>query len=119
MDIKLDSVQLQELMAQAVLASLDEVKRDVLIKGAIQHLITKDTNRYDRLSPIEGAFQSAVRGVAEKIATDMLANDADLSAKIRGLVNEALVRLMETNREKTVEKIASAIATGMAYRERD
>lgn len=120
MEIKLDSQQLQELMAQAVFASLDEVKRDVLIKGAIQHLITKPHGNgyYDRTSPIEDAFRAAVRQVAEKIANDMLNNDADLTAKIRALVNEALVRLMDTNREKTVEKIADAIAAGMAYRER-
>jgi hypothetical protein len=46
----------------AVLASLDEVKRDVLSKGAIQHLVTKpNSSGYgSRASPIEEAFQSCV-----------------------------------------------------------
>lgn len=121
MDIKLDTPQLRELLAQAVLASLDEVKRDMLIKGAIEFLVTKDTSGgygYNRKSPIEDAFNYAVRDVAQKTANDMLTNDSGLQEKLRELVNEALVRLMETNREKTVEKIADAIAAGMAYRER-
>lgn len=122
MDIKLDTPQLRELLAQAVMASLDEVKRDMLIKGAIEFLVTKDTSggySYNRRSPIEDAFNYAVRDVAQKTANDMLTNDSGLQEKLRALVNEALVRLMETNREKTVEKIADAIAAGMAYRERN
>lgn len=119
MDIKLDTPQLRELLAQAVMASLDEVKRDMLIKGAIEFLVSKDTTVYNRRSPIEDAFNYAVRDVAQKTANDMLTNDSGLQEKLRTLVNEALVRLMETNREKTVEKIADAIAAGMAYRERD
>lgn len=119
MDIKIDTPQMRELLAQAVFASLDEVKRDVLIKSAIQHLVTQSADRYNRTSPIEEAFQWAVRDVATKIANDMLTNDPTVSEKIRGLVNEALVRLTETNREKTVEKLADAIAAGMAYRGRD
>jgi len=121
-DIKLDTPQLRELLAQAVMASLDEVKRDMLIKGAIEFLVTKDTSggySYNRRSPIEDAFNYAVRDVAQKTANDMLTNDSGLQGKLRALVNEALVRLMETNREKTVEKIADAIAAGMAYRDRN
>lgn len=121
MDIKLDTPQLRELLAQAVLASLDDAKRDILIKGAIEFLVTKETTGYghNRRSPIEDAFNYAVRDVAQKTANDMLTNDSGLQEKLRALVNEALTRLMDTNRAKTVEKIADAIAAGMAYRERD
>lgn len=119
MDIKIDTPQMRELLAQAVFASLDEVKRDVLIKSAIQHLVTQNTDRYDRTSPIENAFNYAVRDVAQKIAAEMLTNDSSVQEKIRALLNEAMVRLTETNREKTVEKLADAIAAGMAYRARD
>ena len=118
MDIKIDTPQMQELIAQAVFASLDEVKRDVLIKGAIQHLITKDHSRSygASTSPIEDAFRHAVRDVASKIASEMLTNDSDITTKIRALLNEALVLLMENNRESTVANLANAIAAGMAYR---
>jgi cytochrome P450 len=119
MDIKIDTPQLRELLAEAVMASLDQVKRDALIQGAVQHLITQNTSAYDRTSPIEQAFMYAVRDVAAKIANDMLANDKTVEERIRGLVNEALERLMVANREKTVEKLADAIAAGMAYRSRD
>lgn len=120
MDIKIDIPQMQELIAQAVFASLDEIKRDVLTKGAIQHLITKSGDYYNgRSSPIEQAFQYAVRDVAQKIATEVLTNDASVQEKMRSLLNEALARLMEKNREATVTKLADSIAAGMAYRDRD
>lgn len=68
MDIKIDTAQMQELIGQAVFASLDQAKRDILIKGAIEHLVTKDQSgrySYDRTSPIEEAFRRAVRDVAQ------------------------------------------------------
>jgi BMFP domain-containing protein YqiC len=118
-DLKIDTPQLRELLAEAVMASMDQVKREALIQGAVQHLLAKSNDSYNRTSPIEQAFQYAVRDVATKLANDMLTNDKEVEAKLRGLVNEALERLMTTNREATVTKLADAIAAGMAYRSRD
>lgn len=117
--LELDNDMMKNLVSEAIMTALTTQQREALIQGAIKHLLTPSVERYGaRSSPIEDAFQHAVRGVAEKIATEMLTNNEEVKTKIAGLLNEALTRLADTNREKTIERLADAITQGLAYRER-
>lgn len=117
MNIQLDPETLKSIVAEAIMASLDDKKREALISGAISHLLTPNTERYgSQKSPLDDAFRYAVQQVAQKIATEMIANDEVVKTKIRTLLNEAMLRVMETNREATINKLANAITEGMAYR---
>lgn len=123
MDIKLEDEMLKSIVSEAILKSFDDQKRDALVQGAIKHLLTppqKDRYSYgEPKSPLQEAFEYGIRNVSIRICGEILENDENVKEKIRGLLNDAMVRLTETNREKTVEKLADAIAAGMAYRERD
>lgn len=116
MNISLDSEQLKSLVSEAIFKSLDEEKRNALVQGAIAHLLTPASTGYGRAkSPIEDAFMYGVQAVATRIATEILENDEKVKEKIRDLLNESLVRVMETNREETIRKLADNITRGMAF----
>lgn len=118
MDIKLDSDKLQELMGTAILQSLDQIQRLTLIQGAITYLIAPQRSvgggyGSDRPSPIQEAFQSALRDLARKMATDLLTEDSSVAGQVRKLMDEAVTKVMIDKRDDTVNRIAEAIAKGM------
>jgi hypothetical protein len=123
LELDLDKEKLETIVSAAIFQTIDQNKRDILIKDAIRHLMTPQKS--DRLtygtpkSPISEAFEYAIRNVAIKVCGEMLAADPTVQDKLKTLINEALEGLMTTYRAATVEKLANAIAAGMAYRERD
>lgn len=118
MNFSIDTDMVKNLFGEALLASLDQNKREILIKNALQHLMSKGSESWNRVTPLEQAFNHAVSEVAKQIASELLTNDTVIQDKIRSLLNEALVRVLETNREQTVNKLAAAITEGLAYKER-
>lgn len=117
-DISMNSDQLKDLVQEAILRAMDENQRETLIQAAIRHLLTSDSTYGRRESPIQHAFNSAVNGVAILIAKEQLEANTEVSAKMESLIQAALVKVMDENREKTIERIAAAITDGLAYRER-
>lgn len=121
MDIKLDDTLLKSVVSEAIMQSLDLHKREALVKGAIESLLTpQDTRGYygTKVSPIQEAFQSACRHVAENICREMMANNDDVKQKITAMITDAMVVVFETNRDATIQRIATALEAGMAYKER-
>lgn len=119
MQVNLDQVMLQNIIAEAVFVSISEDQRKTLITAAIASLLKQDENGSSyygsKTSPLERAFREAVQRVAEKCAQQMMTENAEVQAKIQGLLNEALVVVMDTNREQNVKRIAEAIAKGLSY----
>lgn len=81
MKINIDGQEMEELLSKAILASLDEAKREI------------------------------VHGVAQRIANEMIASDEVVMGKIRALIDDALMKVLEENRENVVSKVALAIWT--------
>lgn len=122
MDIKLSDEMLRTVVSDAIFKSMGDDQRSALVMGAIKHLLTPVKPSYgygEPKSPLTEAFEIGIRAAAIELCRKMLAEDEAVKEKIQGLLSEAMVRLTETNREKTVEKLADAISAGMAYRERD
>ena len=119
MDIKLDLDQIKELVSESIYASLDEQKKETLIKGALIHLLTPTGNSVysPKTSPLEDAFNRAIFICAREISTDLLSKNEETKQKITGLLMEALTKITETNREKTIDRLANAITDGLAYRD--
>lgn len=120
MEIKLDEQMMRGLVSEALLKSLDEKQRELLISGAIQLLLTPEKPAYGggrAESEMEKAFRFSVSNVAQRIVSERLADDVEFKVKINALLNEALVLVMETNRETTVKQIAEAITKGLAFTE--
>ena len=122
MDLKLDQEMLSAVVSGAIVNAIDENKRDSLIQGAIKALLTPPESRGyygTRETPIEQAFNEAVRSIARQVAEQMLSKDESVLTRLRELLSQAVEKVMNDNREATIAKIADALAAGMAYRGRD
>jgi hypothetical protein len=117
MKIDLDAEMMRSIVAESLMASLDEQKRTALIQGAIQHLITPQGNAYGGgKSPLVEAFNMAAGHVARSIIADELIKDETFVAKIRGMIVEATERITTTNRDAVIQKMADAIESGLTDR---
>ena len=121
MDIKLDAESLKTVIAKAVLDNLGEVQREAIMRGAIEHLLTPPPStgygsRQDP-TPIQSAFNQAVRDVALQVAKETVAGDTVIREKIRGLLVAAAERALDAD-GKIVEKLSGALTkalTGSEY----
>lgn len=105
------------VVSEAILKSLDQSKRDVMIADAIKHLLTPQSRSFGSgPSPLQEAFQQGLSRVAEQLAFEQLQTE-EVKEKIRGLITEAFVQLTETKREETVKNLAAAIEKGLTYKE--
>lgn len=117
MNINIDPKDLESLVSEAILRSLDQEKRDILIKDAIQHLIAPQRNGYGQgqgSSPLQQAFREAVAVVARQECEKALAGDPEVASKIRGLITEAIARVLSSDRrEQVVSDMAMNLTSWM------
>jgi hypothetical protein len=113
MEIKLDSINFQEVFTAAIMQSLDSDKKEQLIKGALQFLITKPSSGYQSKSPIQDAFEMALRAETIQVARDYLKNSEEVTKALEGLIVDAVKKITTDARDKTVDKIADKIIEGL------
>jgi hypothetical protein len=119
MEIKLDTDTIKSLIGESIMTSLTEEKRNALIQGAVEYLLTQNKNPYnDRTeSPIESVFKSAIRDIAETIATESLFHDGRVREIIRKMISDAVERMMDDkNYDVVVGRIRQAITDGLTRR---
>ncbi len=113
---------LTALVTEAIFNSLAQEKRDELVKQALQGLIEpQQRGTYgDRKSRLEEAFEQATFQTAQAIVREHLAKDATWRAKIKSLVDEAFVKVLEddTRRTELVCNMADAIQKAFTVRDR-
>lgn len=116
-----DSEQLKAIMSAAIFQSLDDVKKEAMIKQAIAHLLAPGEPVYQggkrRPSLLEEAYQWAVETHAKRMAHEILEQDDTVKGQIRSLLSEAMERALVTHREATVERLANALGDGLWKRD--
>jgi hypothetical protein len=120
MDLKIEQKDVAEFVSAALLTKLDQNARDELIKEALKTLISPpERNSYGQLqkSPLQEAFDQAVRRTTQTIAYDMIEENAEFKAKLKELITEAVEVLFTRKREDVTNKIADAIIKGMTEKE--
>lgn len=109
-----DDVALKSIMSEAILRSLDDAKRETIIRGAIEHLMTPQVDQYNRgtrASPLEQAFRNAIELEASRYARDRVASDPAVQTMIARLFTEALARAeSDDTRAKIVDGMVTALA---------
>ncbi len=116
MEIKLDDKLIKSVVSEAILSAMDAQQRELLLKNAIQYLLTKQDGYGGRQqpSPIESAFNTAVENAARILVAEMLGGDDGFKNTIRGLIVSAVDKLETDNRDERVRRIADAIQRGIA-----
>lgn len=115
MKIELNEEHMKQMVSEAMLRSLDDKAREALIAKAMAYLMTPQEDTYGRKknSILQDAFQNAMYTAAQVVARELLTNDAGVQQKIRDLLNEALVKAFETDREATVMNLAGTIGRAL------
>lgn len=113
MKIDLDQNALKELISESIFNSFSEDQKQVMIKSALQYLLSPQENggHYGRKqpSPLEEAFNRSISRMAEQLASTVLDNDPEVKSKLNLLIQEGITKVFMESREETVGKIADAI----------
>jgi hypothetical protein len=116
MKLDMPSDQFGALVGAAILQTVTQENRDVLIQEAVTHLLTTDKSySYGgrQRSPLQNAFDYAVEQKAKEVIGQTL--DGVLSEKVKEVVEEALVKAFaEERKDKLVQNIADAIIKGFS-----
>ena len=113
MEIKLDDLNFQEVFSAAIMQTLDEKKKDELIKGAVQFLMSKSDGRYSSKTPLQDAFEQALHLKAREYMANFIDTDPTIKEAIIGLIKDAVTKITTDARDKTVSKIADNIISGL------
>lgn len=113
-----DSDMLKALVLEAMMKSLDEKKREELLRGALETLITPvGRNVYGAraTSPLEDAFDHAISGLARTIVREMLDTD-EVKDRVRAIAQTAFQK-MASDQERIATAMADALVTAMTRRD--
>ena len=116
LELGLEQEQLKGIVSEAILRSLDDQKRDALVQQALQYLLTPQESGYSygrKKTPLEEAFEFAIRSVAGEVVSDHLEQDAQVKERLNGLVAEAFAKALENDRERITDRLADAITSAL------
>lgn len=124
MNISIPEDQIQEVVSTAILKHLNEEQRTAILESAVASLLKKPDEKKrrdpwapDPKSPLQEAFEIAVRQAAISICQEMIV-EGPYREKVEAAVREALEKVF-AQREAMVEQVAksfsNAIADGMRY----
>lgn len=85
---------IKSIISDAILKSLDQGKRDLLIKESIQYLITpKESNSYGKKSetPMQEMFRQSCRYFAEEIIQKEIEENAEIRKAISDVMTQGLL----------------------------
>lgn len=100
-EMKLDLGDMEAVVSAQVLASISDEVREKILSDAVKMLITAQQrkDRYDRPietpSMIHEAFNAAVRGLAQKIAVELIEENPEVERRVREAAGEAIIVWME------------------------
>lgn len=114
-DIKLDPEIMQQVIGKAILEAIPQDQRNNILKDAIDYLLTPIRSTYSSNieSPLQSAYNSALRKLAEQECRTLLENNDSVHKKIQELISEGVVRALADNRDKLINKITSVVCDGL------
>ncbi len=114
MKVDLDGLDLTGICSAAIVQSLDENKKDAMIRGAIEYLFNPKEGAYSKRPPIQEAYEQAVRQETIKLLREELTKNGTLDDRIASVLREAINRAFSAeNRETMINKIADQISQGL------
>lgn len=112
-----EDTAMKALVIEAMYKSLDEGKRETLIKGAIATLLTvkESGSAYyrDRASPLQAAFDDAIQQVARELVFETVRAEGPIRERIKALCGEALGRLVLADEGGLATELATAIVRSL------
>lgn len=114
---KLDDAALREATAQAMVGVLTPETRAKILESAIQSLLAPVKTGYGygqrEMSPIQAAFENAVRDLAFAEARRMVNEDPTLKERMTALLRASADKLLASDQHKMANSIADAFARAL------
>lgn len=105
----LDDAAIRAATATALLTAMSSESRDRLIKQAIQAVLDPSPHAWDKgKSPLEQAFERAVRDAVEAEARRLVAEEATIQARLQSLVRAATEKMLSADPERMAQRMADA-----------
>lgn len=116
LSLNLGEEQMRAIVAEAIVAKLDDAARKQLIEDAVGKVLTPEKQGYGygakEQSPLEVAFQQAVRRLTFEVAEEYIASHPEIRQRIEEALGAALVKL--TQQDYGIrDAIASAVSSAL------
>jgi predicted NAD-dependent protein-ADP-ribosyltransferase YbiA (DUF1768 family) len=111
-EIKLDAAQIQGFVEQAIMAQIGEEQRNAVIAQAVTALLTPRESilGYRKTAtPLQDAFDNAVRMVAFKAAQDLIENESEARAQILKMVSTPIAEICKGEYDGLADRIGEAV----------
>lgn len=112
-----EDTAMKALVIEAMYKSLDDAKREELIKGAIATLLTPTTSGhgvYGRItSPLKDAFDMAIQQVARDLVFETVRAEGPIRERIKALCGDALGRLVLADDNLLATELATAFVRAL------
>ncbi len=113
--LNLNEGEIRTIVAEAIVAKLDEKSRVNLIQSAVTEMLTPKQQGYSsqrQESPLETAFKGAVHAMTIEVTRQYIADHPEVKAQIEMVMIEGLQELLQ-NRYEFRKAISSAVAAAL------
>lgn len=120
LSLNLGEDQMRAIVAEAIVSKLDDDARKSLIQQAVEKLLTPEQTWQShgrKQSPLEVAFESAVRSLTFDVAREYIASHPEIKEQIENVLGAALVKLTQQDgrvRDTVAAAVASALESKLA-----
>lgn len=105
MELSLKDIDMKELVSKAIFDSLDEKKKEDLLKTALQNVLAPNSSLYSRNSALQDAFNEAVRIKSREILLDKLEKDEGFKNEVNRLIADVMDKVFNKRREEVIDKM--------------
>lgn len=123
MTIQIPENAVRDIVAKAIMESIDDATRDKILSDAVAALITTPPQKtgygvVNHESPLRVAFDIAVRDAVNAEAHRLLDESEEAQSHIKARVGESIAALCADNYDGLPEKIGDAIAVWLREQRR-
>lgn len=111
--INIESEALQAIVSKAILEGIDADQKQAILEQAVSALIKPQGERrygVEPTTPLQDAFDLAVRSVVNSVAREVVEENQELRAKVREMVSQAMASALENPGTKLQGAVRDAVA---------
>lgn len=113
-EIKIESDAMQAIVSKAILEGIDADQKQAILEQAVAALIKprgeRGYGRPEPTTPLQDAFDAAVRGVVQEVARETITDNPELRDKVRELVTQAMADAIKEPYTKLWSAVRDAVA---------
>lgn len=114
--VTIDPEQISEFVQAAILDAISTEARDAIVAKAVEALITPKESVHGfrkTATPLQDAFDMAVRGAAITIARERIDNDPEMQAAVLRMVSPVLAEIAKGTYDGLPERIGEGVGAAV------